>query len=102
MLRVLYDTSGIVNTSGITLGDFMISSEQIRAARALLRWEQKDLAAASAVSLPSIKRLEGQPGALAAQERTIEALKAALEAAGVIFQADSEMVDGGPGVRLAK
>ncbi len=56
-----------------------VTSEQIRAARALLRWEQKDLAEASKVSLPSIKRLEIQPGALAAQERTVAAIRAALE-----------------------
>ncbi len=77
----------------------MITSEQVRAARALLRIEQKDLAEASKVSLPSIKRLESQPGPLAAQLRTISAVRAALESAGVIFIAE----DGdGPGVRLAK
>lgn len=76
-----------------------ISSEQVRAARAMLRWEQKDLASASGVSLPSIKRLEGQSGALAAQPRTVEAIRRALEAAGIIFVAE----DGeGPGVRLRK
>jgi transcriptional regulator with XRE-family HTH domain len=73
----------------------MITSEQIRAARALLRWEQKDLAGASKVSLPSVKRLETIRGALAAQERTVERLRRALEAAGV------EFTNGGqPGVRL--
>jgi transcriptional regulator with XRE-family HTH domain len=76
-----------------------ISSEQMRAARALLRWEQKDLAAASKVSLGSIKRLESQPGALAAQERTVDALKLALEKAGVIFVDENGQ---GPGVRLRK
>ncbi len=77
----------------------MITSEQVRAARALLRWEQKDLAATSGISLPSIKRLETIPGALAAQGRTIDALKAALEAAGVIFVEENGE---GPGVRLRK
>ena len=77
----------------------MISSEQVRAARALLRWEQKDLAGASGVSLPSIKRLETQPGKLAAQHRTTEAIRAALEAAGVEFIAEN---GGGAGVRLRK
>lgn len=77
----------------------MITSEQIRAARALVRWEQKDLAAASNISLPSIKRLETQPGALAAHGRTIDALKAALEAAGVEFIPEN---GGGAGVRLRK
>ena len=76
-----------------------ISSEQIRAARALLRWEQKDLAVASRVSLPSIKRLERQPGILAAQERTVEALVDAIERAGVMFVEEN---GGGPGVRLRK
>ncbi len=72
-----------------------VTSEQIRAARALLRWEQKDLAATSKISLPAIKRLETIPGPLAAQERTIVALKAALEFAGIEF-----MNGGQPGVRL--
>jgi len=76
-----------------------ISSEQIRAARALLRWDQKDLAVASKVSLPSVKRLESQPGALAAQPRTIDALVAALEAGGIVFVAEN---GDGPGVRLRK
>jgi len=65
-----------------------VTSEQIRAARALLRWEQKDLAEASKVSLPLIKRLEIQPGALAAQDRTVAAIRAALESSGVIFVDD--------------
>lgn len=77
----------------------MITSEQIRAARALLRWEQRNLAEASKVSLPSIKRLETAPGPLGAQARTIDALRAALEAAGVEFIAEN---GGGPGVRLKK
>ncbi len=76
-----------------------LTSEQVRAARALLRWEQRDLADASKVSLPSIKRLETVPGPLAAQVRTIDALCAALEAAGVEFIAEN---GGGAGVRLRK
>ena len=74
-----------------------ITSEQIRAARALLRWEQRDLAQASGVSLPSVKRLETRPGDLAAQERTIVQLRKALEKAGVEFIAEN---GGGAGGRL--
>jgi transcriptional regulator with XRE-family HTH domain len=77
-----------------------ISSEQLRAARALLRWEQRQLAEASGVSLPSVKRLETQRGPLAAHEKTTDALVSALEAAGVTFLADGETAAGGPGVRL--
>ena len=65
----------------------------------LLRWEQKDLAKSSGVSLPSIKRLETQPGELGAQRRTIEAIVQALEKAGVEFIDEN---GGGPGVRLRK
>ncbi|WP_313057405.1 transcriptional regulator [Agrobacterium cavarae] len=78
----------------------MITSEQVRAARALLRWEQKDLAEASKISLPSIKRLEGQPGLLAAQDRTVEAIQNAFQNAGVLFLSSGAMIEGGAGVRL--
>jgi len=77
----------------------MLTSEQIRAARALLRMEQKDLAERSGVSLPTIKRLETQPGPLGAHGRTVDALRTALEAAGIIFV---EQNGEGPGVRLRK
>lgn len=79
-----------------------MTSEQIRAARALLRWEQKDLATASGISLPSIKRLEARPGALAAYGSTVTSLKRALEAAGIEFLEDGGTSSGGgAGVRLA-
>lgn len=76
-----------------------LTSEQVRAARMLLRWEQKDLAEASGVSLPSIKRLETQPGELSAQEKTLSAITKALERAGVEFIPEN---GGGAGVRLKK
>ncbi|WP_336492515.1 hypothetical protein [Methylobacterium nigriterrae] len=62
-----------------------ISSEQVRAARALLRWEQKDLAEAAQISLPSVKRLEGQEGMLSSELRSAIAVKQALEANGIRF-----------------
>ena len=76
---------------------FVITSEQVRAARALIRWEQRDLADTSKVSLPSIKRLETTPGPLAAQPRTVEAIRTALEAAGVQFTNGDQ-----PGVKLRR
>lgn len=79
----------------------MMTSEQLRAARALLRWEQKDLAAASGVSLPSIKRIETKPGSIGAFESTLTALRTALEAGGIEFLAHGEAAAaGGAGVRL--
>ena len=77
----------------------MITGEQIRAARALLHWEQKDLAAASKVSLPTIQRLDAHAGQVNANAVTIDAITRALESAGVELIARN---GGGPGVRLKK
>ena len=92
---VLFNTSGLIVSKPKTV----LTSELVRAARALLRWEQRDLEAASSVSLPTIKRLESKPGVMAAHMTTLVALKRALEAAGVEFIDEN---GGGPGVRLAK
>jgi predicted transcriptional regulator len=77
----------------------ILSSELVRAARALLRWEQRDLAAASSVSLPTIKRLESTPGMMAAHMSTVTALRKALESAGIEFIDEN---GGGPGLRLKR
>jgi hypothetical protein len=62
-----------------------------------LRWEQSDLAEASKVSLPTIKRLETKPGNLGAYTSTIAAIRGSFEAAGIEFISEN---GGGPGVRL--
>lgn len=76
-----------------------LTSELVRAARALVRWEQRHLAEASAISLPTIKRLEAKPGPVQAQASTVTALRRALETAGVEFIDEN---GGGAGVRLRK
>jgi transcriptional regulator with XRE-family HTH domain len=76
-----------------------LTSELIRAARALLRWEQRQLAEASSVSLPTVKRLEAKRGLLSAHGSTLAALTRALEVGGVEFIDEN---GGGPGVRLRK
>jgi transcriptional regulator with XRE-family HTH domain len=76
-----------------------LQSELVRAARALLRWEQRDLANASSVSLPTIKRLESKPGLMVAHMSTIVALKKALEAGGIEFINEN---GGGAGVRFRR
>jgi hypothetical protein len=75
----------------------LLTSELIRAARALLRWEQYDLSAASSVSLSTIKRLESKAGPMAAHASTATALRNALEGAGIEFIEEN---GGGHGVRL--
>jgi transcriptional regulator with XRE-family HTH domain len=78
------------------MGD-LLTSEQLRAARAILRLEQKALSDASKVSLATIKRLEANPGVLTANRPTIAALQLALKLAGIEFISEN---GGGPGVRL--
>lgn len=75
----------------------MIASEQIRAARALLRITAQDLSTASGVGLATIKRLEAGDGLPPAHAQTLDKLTKALEAAGVEFLGSPE---DGPGVRL--
>ena len=76
-----------------------ISIRQLKAARALVGWSQEDLAASSAVSIPTIRRLEAAEGPLGGRQGTVDALIAALTAAGVIFIEENGE---GPGVRLRK
>lgn len=76
-----------------------LTSEQIRAARALLRWGQTDLVDACGVSLPTIKRLEGVRGIVSANRVTLLAIERALTDAGIEFIPEN---GGGAGVRLKK
>ena len=73
----------------------MLTGEQIRAARALLRWGQTELAENSGISLETIKRLEGMRGEVGAHTATVSAIEGALKAAGIEI-----LSNGGPGVRL--
>ncbi|WP_318012997.1 MULTISPECIES: helix-turn-helix transcriptional regulator [unclassified Mesorhizobium] len=84
--------------SNDTFGIDELTSGQIRAARALLQWDQKALAERSKVSLATIKRLEPLPGPLRANRVTIDALRRAFESAGIQFIPEN---GGGAGVRLA-
>jgi hypothetical protein len=76
-----------------------LTSAQIRAARALVRWRAQDLARESSVGIATIRRAE-----LAIEETSMTvandlAVRRALEAAGVEFIDEN---GGGPGVRLRK
>ena len=63
----------------------MLTSEQIRAARAMLRIEQRELAEKSGVSLETVKRIERTPGPISAYTGTVDKLRRALESAGIEF-----------------
>ena len=76
-----------------------LTSDQLRAARALLRWSAEDLSRRSSVSLRTIRRAE-----LAERHTTMTtannlAVRRTLEDAGIEFIDEN---GGGPGVRLRK
>jgi transcriptional regulator with XRE-family HTH domain len=76
-----------------------LTSPQIRAARALIRWTAEDLARQSAVSLRTIRRAELAERDTSMTSANDLAIRRALEGAGVEFIDE----DGnGPGVRLRK
>jgi transcriptional regulator with XRE-family HTH domain len=74
-----------------------LTSAQIRAARALIRWSAEDLARHSTVSVTTIRRAELKASATVLTRTNDQAIRRALEQAGVEF-IDAE--GGGPGVRL--
>jgi len=76
----------------------IISSEQVRAAKAILRWSGEDLSRRSGISLSTIRRVESASGVPEMQNlRTLLAIKNALEEGGVEFIGTP---DDRPGVRL--
>ncbi len=75
-----------------------MTGNQLKAARALIGWSQAQVAEAANLSIPTVKRAEGQ-AALSASTDAIAAIRAALEAAGVVFLPEN---GNGPGVALRK
>jgi transcriptional regulator with XRE-family HTH domain len=63
----------------------MVTAEQIKAARALLRLEQEELAKRAGVSVTTIRRLEAAGGERAVSEATAGDVCNALQEAGVEF-----------------
>jgi predicted transcriptional regulator len=79
----------------------MITSHQMRAARALLGIDQKRLAALSGVSLPTIQRMEASDGNVRGVVSSLTRIVAALDAAGVELIGNDQISQSrGRGVRL--
>lgn len=75
----------------------MLTADQIRAGRALVRWSARELAAKAGLSLPTIQRLEAADGVPSTSVKTLMSIKTALEEAGVEFT-NGDL----PGVRLRR
>lgn len=79
----------------------MITSFQMRAARALLGIDQKTLAALAGVSLPTIQRMEASEGTVRGVVESLTKVVEALDRAGVALIGEhARSDDGGRGVRL--
>ena len=75
----------------------MITSAQIRAARALLDWSRQMLSDQSGIGISALMRLESAPGIPSGNIKTFEAVQKAFEKAGIEFIGTP---DDHPGVRL--
>ena len=75
----------------------MLSSSQIRAARALLGWSGTELAEKSGVGITTLRRYELQKGIPSANTSVLLILKDTLELAGIEFNGDPLV---NPGVTL--
>ena len=79
----------------------VLTSAQLKAARALVGMEQRQLAELAGVSLPTIQRMEASNGNVRGVIDTLTKVMAALEAAGVEFINEGAVsTGGGRGVRL--
>lgn len=76
-----------------------MNGEQIKAARALVGWTAADLAERSGVSYPTVQRMDATKGMVSGRHDTVEAIRKALESAGVQFL-EGGQVAAGPGVAL--
>lgn len=79
----------------------MITSQQLRAARALLGLDQRQLAELAGLSLPTIQRMEASEGQVRGVVDTLVKVITALEGAGIELLGENAPSTGvGRGVRL--
>jgi len=79
----------------------MITGSQMRAARAMLGIDQRELAGLSGLSLPTIQRMETSEGVVRGNVDSLMKLVGALHAAGIELIGDNAVSSqGGRGVRL--
>ena len=79
----------------------MITSSQLRAARALADIDQRQLAELAGLSLPTIQRMEASDGVIRGNVDSLMKLIAALDGIGIELIGENAMSQGGGrGVRL--
>lgn len=79
----------------------MITSAQLRAARALLGIDQRQLAESAGLSVPTIQRMEASEGVIRGNVDSLMKLIGALDTAGIVLIGEGAVSNqGGRGVRL--
>jgi len=79
----------------------MITAHQLRAARALLSIDQRQMAELADLSVPTIQRMEASDGVIRANVDSLMKLVSALEGAGIeLINPGAASATGGRGVRL--
>lgn len=79
----------------------MITSAQMRAARALLGIDQRRLAELCGLSVPTIQRMEASESTIRGNVDSLMKLIGALDAAGIVLIGeDADSASGGRGVRF--
>jgi len=79
----------------------MITANQLRAARALLSIDQRQMAELADLSVPTIQRMEASDGVIRANVDSLMKLVSALEGAGIeLINPGATSSAGGRGVRL--
>lgn len=79
----------------------MITAAQLRASRALLGLDQRQLAELSGLSVPTIQRMEASEGVIRGNVDSLMKLIGALDGAGILLIAEGDSSpEGGRGVRL--
>ena len=81
----------------------MITAAQLRAARALIGIDQRQLADIAGLSVPTIQRMEASEGVIRGNVDSLMKLISALENAGIVLIAEGAVsAEGGRGIRLKK
>lgn len=81
----------------------MITAGQLRASRALIGIDQRQLADAAGLSLPTIQRMEASDGVIRGNVDSLMKLVAALDALGIELIGDNAASHGGGrGIRLKR
>src|ERR1700751_3580039 len=97
----MHNASSVQSASSLYVLPLLITSGQLRASRALLGIDQRQLAEAAGLSLPTIQRMEASEDVIRGNVDSLMKLVGALDALGIeLISANTASHAGGRGVRL--